>query len=122
MEKSKLVTFIGGFYIFGGIIVLLSLVFNGSHINGVFNLSSVPDNIVKLVIGILFIPVGLLYMKRLKIAAYLIIIFSIIFFCISAELTTKFNTQPYIGNMLYSLFVLIVTIVKRKEFCNNLKK
>ena len=31
MKESKVITFIGGFYIFGGIIALLSLLFNGSQ-------------------------------------------------------------------------------------------
>ena len=61
MKKSKIITFIGGFYIFGGIIALLSLIFNGSQLNTVFNLPDVPDYIVKLLLGIIYIPIGYLY-------------------------------------------------------------
>ena len=66
MKKSKIITFIGGFYIFGGIIALLSLIFNGSQLNTVFNLPDVPDYIVKLLLGIIYIPIGYLYIKRVK--------------------------------------------------------
>ena len=121
MKESKLVTFIGGFYIFGGIIVLLSLLFSGSQLNVVFDLPNVPDYIVKLLVGIIYIALGYLYIKRVKFSNWMMLILEIIFFCVSADLTTRFNEQPYIGNLIYSLFVIIVTIVRRKEFINNIK-
>lgn len=119
MKKSKIITFIGGFYIFGGIIALLSLIFNGSQLNTVFNLPDVPDYIVKLLLGIIYIPIGYLYIKRVNFSSWIILGLAVLTFCISADLTVKLNTQPYIGDLLYSLFVIIATIVKRNEFVNN---
>ena len=119
MKKSKVITFIGGFYIFGGIIALLSLIFNGSQLNTVFNLPDVPDYIVKLLLGIIYIPIGYLYIKRVNFSSWIILGLAVLTFCISADLTVKLNTQPYIGNLLYSLFVIIATIVKRNEFINS---
>lgn len=119
MKKSKIITFIGGFYIFGGIIALLSLIFNGSQLNTVFNLPDVPDYIVKLLLGIIYIPIGYLYIKRVNFSSWIILGLAVLTFCISADLTVKLNTQLYIGNLLYSLFVIIATIVKRNEFVNN---
>lgn len=119
MKKSKVITFIGGFYIFGGIIALLSLIFNGSQLNTVFNLPDVPDYIVKLMLGIIYIPIGYLYIKKVNFSSWIILGLAVLTFCISADLTVKLNTQPYIGNLLYSLFVIIATIVKRNEFINN---
>ena len=119
MKKSKVITFIGGFYIFGGIIALLSLIFNGSQLNTVFYLTDVPDYIVKLMLGIIYIPIGYLYIKRVNFSSWIILGLAVLTFCISADLTVKLNTQPYIGNLLYSLFVIIATIVKRNEFVNN---
>ena len=119
MKKSKIITFIGGFYIFGGIIALLSLIFNGSQLNTVFNLPDVPDYIVKLLLGIIYIPIGYLYIKRVNFSSWIILGLAVLTFCISADLTVKINTQPYIGNLLYSLFVIIATIVKRNEFINS---
>lgn len=119
MKKSKIITFIGGFYIFGGIIALLSLIFNGSQLNTVFNLPDVPDYIVKLLLGIIYIPIGYLYIKRVNFSSWIILGLAVLTFCISADLIVKLNTQPYIGNLLYSLFVIIATIVKRNEFVNN---
>lgn len=120
MKESKIVTFIGGFYIFGGIIVLLSLIFKGSELNIIFNLPNTPDYIVKLLVGIIYIPLGYLYINRIKNSNWIILALAIVFFCISASLTTEFNTQPFIGNLIYSLFVIIVTIMRRKEFINSL--
>lgn len=119
MKKSKVITFIGGFYIFGGIIALLSLIFNGSQLNTVFNLPDVPDYIVKLLLGIIYIPIGYLYIKRVNFSSWIILGLAVLTFCISADLIVKLNTQPYIGNLLYSLFVIIATIVKRNEFINS---
>ena len=119
MKKSKIITFIGGFYIFGGIIALLSLIFNGSQLNTVFNLPDVPDYIVKLLLGIIYIPIGYLYIKRVNFSSWIILGLAVLTFCISADLIVKLNTQPYIGNLLYSLFVIIATIVNRNEFINS---
>lgn len=74
MKKSKVVTFIGCFYIFGGIIVLLSLLFNGSPLNIVFDAPSIPDYIVKLLVGFIYIPMGYLYVKRVKFSNWITLI------------------------------------------------
>ncbi len=121
MKESKAVTFIGGFYIFGGIIVLLSLIFGGSSLNTVFDVPYIPDIIVKLFVALFFIPSGYLYVKRTRIGYWLILLCSIVFFCVSATLTKELNVQPYIGNMIYSLFVIVITVLRRKEFCHSIK-
>lgn len=121
MKKSKVITFIGGFYIFGGIISFLSLLLGGSPLNTVFALPDIPDYVVKFLLAIIYIPAGYLFLKRVKFSNWMILVLAVLTFCISAELTTTFNAQPYIGNMLYSLFVIIVTIIRRKEFTNNIK-
>lgn len=121
MKESKVITFIGGFYIFGGIIVLLSLIFNGSALNIAFDLPNVPDYIVKLIVSLIYIPLGYLYINRIKNSNWVVLVLAIIFGCISASLTTKYNTQPFIGNLVYSCFVIVMTFLKRKEFKNGLK-
>lgn len=121
MKESKAITFIGGFYIFGGIIVLLSSIFNGSQLNIVFDLPNIPDYVVKLLVGVIYIPLGYLYIKRIKTSNWIILVLAIIFFCISANLTTQFNAQPFIGNLIYSLFVIVATFIRRKEFTNDIK-
>lgn len=121
MKKSKVITFIGGFYIFGGIISFLSLLLDGSPLNTVFALRDVPDYIIKFLLAVIYIPAGYLFLKRVKFSNWMILVLAVLTFCISAELTTTFNAQPYIGNMMYSLFVIIATIIKRKEFTNNIK-
>ena len=121
MKESKVITFIGGFYIFGGIIVLLSLIFNGSALNIAFDLLNVPDYIVKLIVSLIYIPLGYLYINSIKNSNWVVLVLAIIFGCISASLTTKYNTQPFIGNLVYSCFVIVMTFLKRKEFKNGLK-
>ena len=121
MKEPKVITFIGGFYIFGGIIILLSLIFNGSALNIAFDLPNVPDYIVKLIVSLIYIPLGYLYINRIKNSNWVVLVLAIIFGCISASLTTKYNAQPFIGNLVYSCFVIVMTFLKRKEFKNDLK-
>lgn len=120
--ESKIVTFIGGFYVFGGVIVLLSIMFGGSSLNMAFDLPDIPDVLVKLLVALIFIPMGFLYVKRKKAAFWFILLFSIVFFCVSADLAARENQQPYIGNMVYSLFVMVVTMIKRNEFKSTEKR
>lgn len=120
-KKSRVITFIGGFYIFGGIISFLSLLLDGSPLNTVFALPDISDYIIKFLLAVIYIPAGYLFLKRVKFSNWLILALAILTFCISAELTTTFNAQPYIGNMLYSLFVIIAMITRKKEFNNNIK-
>ena len=103
IKHSMIITFIGGFYVFGGIIILLSLFFNGSAINIIFGLPDVPDHIVKLCVSVIYIPAGYFYIKRSKIAYWIILVCAVITFLISADLTTITGMQPYIGNLIYSL-------------------
>lgn len=120
IKHSMIITFIGGFYVFGGIIILLSLFFNGSAINIIFGLPDVPDHIVKLCVSVIYIPAGYFYIKRSKIAYWIILVCAVITFLISADLTTITGMQPYIGNLIYSLFVIISTLLRRKEFGGGL--
>lgn len=120
MKQSKAITFIGGYHVFSAIVVLLSLLLNGSPMNTVFGVPQIPDYIVKMLVVIIYIPTGYLFMKRVTISYWILLILQIIFFFISAGLAKRFSTQPYIGNMIYSLFVIVVTILRRKEFCNRI--
>ena len=120
MKKTKIITFIGGFYIFGGIVVLLSLLLNGSPMNTVFDLPDSSNHIVKLLIGIIYVPLGYLFLKRIRFSNWIVLVLAILAFCISAELATKFDTQPYIGNTIYALFVIIATMIRRNEFVNDI--
>ena len=120
MKKSKIITFIGGFYIFGGIVVLLSLLLNGSPMNTVFDLPDSLNHIVKLLIGIIYVPLGYLFLKRIRFSNWIVLALAILTFCISAELATKFNAQPYVGNTIYALFVIIATMIRRNEFVNDI--
>ena len=95
MKKTKIITFIGGFYIFGGIVVLLSLL-------------------------LIYVPLGYLFLKRIRFSNWIVLVLAILTFCISAELATKFDTQPYIGNTIYALFVIIATMIRRNEFVNDI--
>ena len=94
MKKSKVITFIGGFYIFGGIISFLSLLLDGSPLNTVFALPDIPDYIVKFLLTIIYIPAGYLFLKRVKFSNWLILALAVLTFCISTELTTTFNAHP----------------------------
>lgn len=49
------------------------------------------------------------------------LIYSILFFCISATQIATYNSQPFIGNTIYAVIVIIYTICNSKYFMKNNK-
>ena len=67
-EESKVITFIGGFYIFGGIIVLLSLIFNGSGLNMILWFTPIHSRLYCKIISRYYIyTTSHLYINRIQI-------------------------------------------------------
>ncbi|WP_207671089.1 hypothetical protein, partial [Robinsoniella peoriensis] len=66
--------------------VLRELLLNGSPMNTVFGVPQIPDYIVKMLIVVIYIPTGYLFMKRVTISYWILLILQIIFFFISAGL------------------------------------
>ncbi len=115
--KSKVVTFIGYFYLFGVAVLLITL---GTAQSVPFNIRlgipQVPELLARILLAVVTAVITYGYLKRRKWGYWGMIIYSALFLAISLTIMKENNVQPFISNALFSLFVLIYTSVKRKEF------
>ncbi|SDL05590.1 hypothetical protein [Natronincola ferrireducens] len=118
-KRPKGVTFIGYFYIFGAIALLLSLVLGTKQdvpIGLRFGMPHVPENVIVPFIVVLSLVISYGYLTLKKWGYWLMILYSLLFLLISLSLLIEYNTQPFIGNTIWSIFVIIYTSRKKKAF------
>lgn len=111
---------IAWFQIFGALIVLFTLNIQQSPpFNVRFAMPFIPETIIKilLVISTLIISYG--YLRQTKYGYWSMIIYSVLFCCISFFQSINYGIQPFIGNTIYSGFVTIYTILHREYFTKN---
>ena len=122
MKNSIGIKFIGWFQILGALVILFTLnVQQNPPINVRFALPFIPELLVKICLGVFAIIIAYGYLKQLKWGYWSMLIYSILFFCISATQATKYSSQPFIGNAIYAAIVTIYTIYKNKYFLKNNK-
>lgn len=122
-KRPKGIVFIGYFYIIGAIALLLSLLLKTKQAIPIglrFGLPSIPDNIIIPFIVVFSLVISYGYLKLKKWGYWFMIAYSSLFFLISISLLSKYNTQPFIGNTIWSAAVLIYTYWKRNYFFHNI--
>ena len=121
-KRPFFTTFIGYFYIFGSIVLLLSLGTKQSvPFNIRFGLPNAPETLVRILIATFSLIMATLYLRETKIGYYLMVIYSILFILINLIQISNVDIQPFIGNVRFATVTLIYTIIKRHNFNNNLK-
>lgn len=115
------VTLIGYFYIFGAIMLLLSVFLPGSSINGfgigfIHGISFIPEQLMRIITALFALILSYGYLKLDRWGYWLMLAYSILFFFISIYLAVQLNQQPFIGNMIWSIIVSVYTYVKRNSF------
>ena len=117
MKNPIGIKFIGWFQILGALAILFTLnVKQTPPINVRFAIPFIPELLVKICLGVFAIIIAYGYLKQLKWGYWSMLIYSILFFCISATQLTKYSSQPFIGNAIYAAIVPIYTIYNRKHF------
>lgn len=120
-EKRPLgVSLIGGFYIFGASILIITLIL-GSPIGeyGIadrLGLPNVPENIARLVIALLSLIMAYGYLKLERWGYWTMMLYSLYFLVVSIVLSIQYNQQPFYGNIIWSIIVILYTFIKRKNF------
>lgn len=121
MKRPLGITLISYFYIFGSVILLLSALFFNVDDGEVgiaarFGILSFPEQLFRIIVAIssLVIITGYLRLKRW--GFWLMILYSFIFGIISYILLLSYNQQPFLGNTIWSIIVLIYTFYVRKSF------
>ena len=127
MNKKNpiVIKFIGWFQILGAFAVLFTLnVQQTPPFNIRFGVPSVPEFIVKICVGIFAIIIAYGYLNCLKWGYWSMLIYSILFCCISLIKIIEYGGQPFIGNAIYSAIVALYTIFHSKYFinCNKIQE
>lgn len=116
-QRPKFLSFIGYFYCFGALILLFSLGTDQEVGMAVrFGIPNVPETIVRVSIAVIALVMAYGYLKLTRWGFWLTILYTILFSLISINLVSSYNSQPFIGNAIWSVIVLVYTIVKRKYF------
>lgn len=117
MKNPIGIKFIGWFQILGALAILFTLnVQQTPPINVRFALPFIPELLVKICVGVFAIIIAYGYLKQSKWGYWSMLIYSILFFCISVTQITKYSSQPFIGNAIYAAIVTIYTIYNSKYF------
>lgn len=118
-KRPLIITLIGYFYIFGSIILIITLFTNANDEFGIavrFGIPYVPENIMRVLIAIISLILAYGYLKLKKWGYWFMIIYTIYFLVVSVTLSQQYKSQPFYGNVIWSIIVLIYTLMKRKCF------
>ncbi len=122
MVKRPLgVSIIGYFYIFGSIVLLFTAIFYQADADAIsiserFGVSILPERMMRVILAIFSMLMVYGYMKLKKWGFWLFITYSVLFGFISSVLLTNQPQQPFIGNVVFSVIVLIYTIYVKEAF------
>jgi hypothetical protein len=119
------VSLIGYFYIFGAFILLVTTLFFDDEANQVgiaarFGLqNAIPEQLMCVILATISLIIIYGYLRIRKWGFWLMNIYSLIFGYISLFLVLAHNRQPFIGNPIWSIIVLIYTISVKRAFFQN---
>jgi hypothetical protein len=119
-EKRPLgITLIGCFYVFGALILIVTLFMNGTDEFGIaarFGLPNIPEKIMRVLVSIVSLVMASGYLRLEKWGYWVMITYTIYFLVVSIILSQQYTEQPFYGNIIWSSIVLIYTLTKRKYF------
>ncbi|MFA9397398.1 MAG: hypothetical protein ACERKV_03915 [Clostridiaceae bacterium] len=119
-EKRPLgITLIGYFYVFGAFVLIVTLFTNSTQQFGIavrFGLPNIPEDIMKVLVSIISLIMAYGYLRLEKWGYWLMITYTIYFLVVSVTLSQQYKQQPFYGNVIWSIIVLIYTLIKRKYF------
>ncbi|MGM0840347.1 MAG: hypothetical protein ACQEWE_06470 [Bacillota bacterium] len=121
MKRPLGVSIISYFYIFGSIVLLYTAIFYQAGADTIsiaerFGVTVVPERIMRMVVAVFSLWMVYGYMRMKKWGFWLLIMYSVLFGVISFLLLTNEPQQPFIGNVVFSVIVLIYTIYVRGTF------
>lgn len=118
------ISLIGYFYIFSVFVLILSLFFfdltaNEFGIAARFGLPGVPENIMRVLVSITTLIMIYGYMRLQKWGYWFMMLYSLYFAGVSIYMSMHYHQQPFYGNAIWSLIVLIYTFWKSKSFIHK---
>jgi len=116
-NKSIVIKLIGYFYIFGAIILVLTFgVKQEINFNIRFGMQYIPESIFKVALILVTAIMAYGYLKMKIWGYWMMVIYSILFLFASLNGISNYNSQPFIGNTIFSIIVLACTFKQRKSF------
>ena len=127
MKRPIGVTLISYFYLFGAIVLVITAIFYDAGANTVgiaerFGLPHAPERLVRVFVALLSFVMIYGYIRLTNWGYWFMIAYSVVFGCISALLISNPSPQPFLGNMIFSIVVLVYTIYARKSFLQSSKR
>lgn len=117
MKRPGIISFIGYFYVFGAVVLLLTLgAKQDIAINVRFGVPFLPETAVTIFVAVFSIVMAYGYLNLKRWGYWTMIIYSIIFSVISAKQIGTADDKVFIGNLIFSLIVLIITYRNRVVF------
>ncbi|MEH7513781.1 hypothetical protein V7146_13760 [Gottfriedia acidiceleris] len=121
MKKPLGISVISYFYIFGAIVLIISSVFYNTSTDSIgiaerFGVSNVSEPLFRVIVAFITLMMIFGYIRLKKWGFWFMISYSILFGSISLYLSIQHNQQPYIGNMIFTFFILFYTISVKKSF------
>jgi len=115
------VSLISFFYFFGAILLLFTSVFYDANADAIgiaerFGVPNAPEQLVRVLVAGLSLVMVYGYRNLKKWGFWLMIIYSALFGIVSLTLATTYSQQPFIGNMSWSIIVLIYSIYVKDAF------
>lgn len=108
---------IAWFQIFAALTILFTLNIQQSPpFNIRFAMPFIPEVLMKIFIVVFALIISYFYLRQTKCGYWSMLVYSFLFCCISLFQSINYDIQPFIGNSIYSAFVIIYTILHRRYF------
>ncbi|MBU7320504.1 hypothetical protein [Paenibacillus oleatilyticus] len=115
------IVLIGSFYIFGSIVLLLSLFvyelpFEKYGIAARFALPEVPEHLARFLVGASSLVMAYGYLKLKRWGYWFMVVYSIYFLSVSGYLFVLYKDQPFLGNIIWLVIVIAYSYTRRSRF------
>ncbi|MGG4168932.1 hypothetical protein ABEW00_15935 [Rossellomorea vietnamensis] len=121
MKRPLGVSIIGYFYIFGAVVLLFTAIFYQADADAIsiserFGISILPERMMRIVLALFSLLMAYGYMRLKRWGFWLFVSYSVLFGLVSSVIATNQPQQPFIGNVVFSVIVLIYTIYVKGVF------
>ncbi len=126
MKRPIGVTLISSFYLFGGLVLLITAIYYDAGADTIglaerVGLPNAPERLVRVLVALLSFVMAYGYIRLTRWGFWMMVTYAIVFGFISSLLVSNQSVQPFLGNMIFSLSVLIYTVYVRKSFLQQSK-
>jgi len=116
-EKPIGITIIGLFQLVSSLAVLFTFnIKQNPPFNVRFAVPFIPEPLVKIFVVVFSIIIAYGYLRQITWGYWSMLIYSILFCCISLFQVSNYGSQPFIGNAIYSAIVTLYTMLHVKYF------